>query len=379
MKLIPLFIFWCLWFLNFSTRTAISPLLPLIEENLSISHGKAGGLFSSIAIGFGLSLLLGGRLVSVFGHKRTVVAGFLGIGLFSIGIQWAESYTAFHILFFLIGISTGSYIPAIIPIITETYELRHWGKAIGIHDSAGSFSIFLVPILVAFGLNFFPWRRLLLILGIASLSLPIYFWKISVEPKGENPQKKGNYRNLFRNKNIWLLALLSIFASCSTMGIYAILPLYLIKERGIEFSYANTLFGISRMGGVFISILSGYLTDHFGYRRIIGMSLLFTGLSTILLSFASALPLVLTILILQAIFPVAYYPAGFSAISRLTTLPERSMAIGIIFSIGTIFGMGATPFFLGLIADLLNFQIGILLLGILISLSSLMAKLLEEK
>ena len=185
MKLLPLFIFWCLWFLNFSARTAFSPILPLIEDNLSLSHGEAGGLFTSLSIGFSLSLLLAGRFASVWGYKKTVVIGFLGIGLVFFGIQWVESYFTFHILFFLLGIATGTYMPSILPIITETYESKHWGKAIGFHDSAASFSIFSIPILFAFGLHFLSWRRLLLILGIAALLFPIFFWKISVEPKME--------------------------------------------------------------------------------------------------------------------------------------------------------------------------------------------------
>ncbi len=138
MKLLPLFIFWCLWFLNYSTRSTFSPILPLIEDSLSISHGQAGGFFPSLSIGFSLSLLLSGRFASLWGYKRTVIVGFVGTGLVFIGIQWVENYSTFHILFFLLGLTTGTYIPSILPILTETYDSRHWGKAIGFHDSAAS-------------------------------------------------------------------------------------------------------------------------------------------------------------------------------------------------------------------------------------------------
>ena len=69
MRLLPLFVFWCLWFLNFSTRSAFSPILPLIEDTLSLSHEAAGGLFTSLATGYGLTLLLASRLASAFGCK----------------------------------------------------------------------------------------------------------------------------------------------------------------------------------------------------------------------------------------------------------------------------------------------------------------------
>ncbi|PIV20617.1 MAG: hypothetical protein COS40_11490 [Deltaproteobacteria bacterium CG03_land_8_20_14_0_80_45_14] len=378
MKLLPLFIFWCLWFLNFSTRTIFSPILPLIEDSLSLSHGAAGGLFTSLSIGYSLTLLIAGRFASIWGYKRTVVFGFMGTGLALLGFQWVESYKAFHILFFLLGIATGTYLPSIIPIITETYDYKHWGKAIGSHDSAASFSIFSIPILVAFGLNYLSWKNLLLILGIVSLLLPIYFWKISVEPKREMSEQKGSILLLLKRKTVWIIGFLWIFAAGSCLGLYSILPLFLVKERGIDFHFANNLFGISRVGGVFVSILTGFLLDRYGYRKMLVFGIITTGLSTIGLSLASTFPLIVITLILQATLSLAFFPIGLASISKLTPLSERAMATGMIISIGVIFGLGFTPFLLGVIADHFSFQAGILGLGILTTLSSLMVRFLRD-
>jgi MFS family permease len=379
MKLLPLFIFWGLWFLNYSTRTIFSPILPLIEEILSISHGQAGGLFTSLAIGYSITLLIVGRFASVWGYKRTVVGGFIGIGLVFLGLQWVENYFTFHILFFLIGMAGGTYIPSILPILTDMYDYRHWGKAIGLHDSAASLSIFSIPILVAFGLHFLSWRRLLLILGAASLLLPIYFWKVSTEPKTETGQQRRSVSDLFNKKTVWIMGLLWIFASGCSSGVYSILPLYLIKERGIDFDFANTLFGISRVGGIFISILSGFLADRYGYRTVLTLSLFTTGLSTVGLSLSSTLPLILTTLLLQATFSLAFFPAGLAAVSNLTPLSERSTVIGVTLSIGMIFGSGFTPFVLGIIADHSSFQVGILWLGVLTTFSCLGVRFLGDR
>jgi hypothetical protein len=54
------------------------------------------------------------------------------------------------------------------------------------------------------------------------------------------------------------------------------------------------------------------------------------------------------------------------------------MAIGMIISIGMIFGTGFTPLLLGIIADHLSFQVGILCLGILTTFSSLGVRLLGK-
>jgi MFS family permease len=379
MKLLPLFIFWSLWFLSYSTRSAFSPILPLVEDSLSLSHGEAGGLFTSLSIGYCLTLLMANRLASVWGFKKTVVIGFVAIFLVFLGVQWTESYFGFHILFFLLGVATGTYIPSILPIITETYDHKHWGKAIGFHDSAASLSIFAVPILIAFGLNYLSWRKILLILGIVSLILPIFFWEVSIEPKHEMSRQRGRYIDLLKKRTTWVMGILWIFASASCVGVYSILPLYLIKGRGIDFGVANTLFGISRIGGVFASIFIGFLIDRYGYRRMLILCQLTAGLSTIALSLASSLPLIMITLILQATLSLTFFPVGLATLSKLTPLSELSLTIGVILSFGVIFGMGVSPLLLGLTADYLNFQTGIFWLGVLTTFSSLLVRLLGEE
>jgi NNP family nitrate/nitrite transporter-like MFS transporter len=200
-----------------------------------------------------------------------------------------------------------------------------------------------------------------------------------MEPKRERSQPKSLLLGLFKNKSIWIIGFIWIFAAGSCLGIYSILPLYLIKERGIDFHFANTLFGISRVAGTFVSILTGFLIDRYGYRTMLIFSLVTTGLSTIGLSLSSSLPMILTTLILQATLSLAFFPAGLAAVSNLTVLSERSMAIGVAVSIGVIFGMGGAPFALGLIADRYSFQVGITWLGILTTLSALAVGLLAKE
>lgn len=379
MKVLPLFVFWCLWYLNFSTRTIFSPILPLIEDNLLLSHGKAGGLFISLSFGYSLSLLAVGRLTLTWGYKRLVAIGFLGAGLVFIGFQFLETYLSFHLLFFLLGICTGTYIPCILPIITETYDSRNWGKAIGFHDSAASFSIFTIPILMAYGLQFFSYKILLLLLGLLAILFPFFFWKVSLEPKKEPLRKGEGYTDLFKRRTIWIMILLWILSSGSSVGVYSVLPLYLIKERGVEFELANTLLGISRAGGMAIPILIGFLVDRYGYRTILFLSLFLTGLSTIGLSIAKDLRIVFIFLVLQAFLSLGFFPVALATVSKLASLSSRSMMLGVIMSVGVGFGMGFTPFLLGWTADHFNFRIGIFCLGMLTAFSSFSIPLLKEE
>ena len=378
MKLLPLFAFWCLWYLNFFTRASFSPILPLIEGSLSISHGEAGGFVTSYSVGYAVTLLIAGRFVPTWGYKRTVAAGIAGIGLTLVALQWVEHYFAFHILFLLLGLGSGAYIPSIVSIITGTYDPKEWGKVIGFHDSAASAAIFSAPILIAFGLHFLSWKGILLLLGIACLILPLLFWKVSIEPQPTVSLRGSHYLTLFRRKPIWIMAVLCILSSAANMGVFSMLPLYLINERGMEYAFANNLVGISRVGGIVIQVFVGIFVDRYGYKRILFLGLLTTGLSTLSLSLVPSFSLLVITLFIQAALSLVFFPVALAAIAKLTSPEERPMGIGAIISSGVIFGMGGAPLLLGIIADLFSFQVGILGMGVLTTLSSFMVRGLKD-
>lgn len=378
MKLLPLCVFWCLWYLNFFTRASFSPILPIVEESLSITHGEAGGFVTSYSLGYAVTLLIAGRFVPTWGYRRTVAFGISGIGLALVVLQWVENYFAFHILFLLLGLASGTYIPAIVSIITETYAPKEWGKAIGLHDCAASAAIFSAPILIAFGLQFLPWKGILLLLGIACLILPFLFWKVSIEPRPKASLRGSHYLILFRRKPIWIMAVLCILSSAANMGIYAMLPLYLINERRMDYAFANNLVGISRVGGIAIQVFVGFFVDRYGYRTILFLGLLTTGLTTLSLSLAPSFSLLLISLFTQAALSLTFFPVALAAIAKLTSPEERSMGIGAIISSGVIFGMGGAPLLLGIVADMFSFQAGIFGMGVLITLSSLLVRDLKD-
>ena len=162
------------------------------------------------------------------------------------------------------------------------------------------------------------------------------------------------------------------------MGIYNIIPLYLVKERGIQIETANTIFGISRIGGFVAMILIGFVIDRFNLKKILLFILLAIGITTIGLSAMHSFWLLSIMLFAQASFSVVFFPVGLVAIAKLTHLDERSIFTSILMSISSIIGPGLSPLILGAIADVWNFQIGILIAGVITILSCLLFKILQD-
>ena len=377
MKITLITIMWFLWFLNFSSRSVFSPLLPVIEDELSISHTLAGSLFLFISIGFTISVFLSGLVSRYIGYKRTIIFCFLASISSMLLLRYADTYNQLAGFCFFIALTAGFYFPCAVPFITSIFDLGNWGKAITFHETAPPSSYIAVPVLVALGLGFFYWKTIFLILGGVSLVFIILFWLTAPDPR-PLAGKPGLYSQVLLRKDFWLITLIWTISNMATNGIYNIVPLFLVKERGIPFELANTIFGFSRAGGLLATIILGFILDRYALKRILFTIVIVTGLSTIGLAVIRVFWILIGMLFIQATMCIIFFPASIFAISKLTTIEERGTFMGITMGIASIFGFGICPMALGMVADKWNFQSGILVLGILVTLSCIVLRGLKE-
>ncbi len=373
MKIFFHLLFWSLWYVNFSYRTVISPLLPIIEDEFAISHAVAGSIFSFLSVGYTITLLLSGVLSPRIGYKRSIILGFLILMTSQFFLRYSTTYTSLAVASLFIGLGAGIYLPSAIPLITAVFGRNHWGKAIAFHETAASFSVFSIPLLTAIALRFLNWRTIFFILSAAGLIVCVFFFIFSPDP---SPQKgkRVRFSSVLYRRDFWVMSILWVFTSSCALGLYNVIPLFLVKENGMHLETANTIFGFSRIGGFFVAITSGFLVDRYGAKKILFLVILFTGLSTMGLALARTIPFLVVMLFVQATIYPAFFPVALVAISSLTDFNERSIFTGTTIAIGVIFGMGLTPVILGAVADVWNFKVGIFALGALTTVSCISLK-----
>jgi NNP family nitrate/nitrite transporter-like MFS transporter len=373
MKLLLLYLFWNLWYINFSARTIFSPLLPLIQDQLAIDNVLAGSLFTFLSVGYAVSLLVSGLLSSRIGYKRSITIGFglLSISLFC--LHYAAGYISVAVPAMFIGLSTGIYLPCAIPLLTAAFDRNHWGRAVALHDTAASLSILSVPLLVAFALHFFQWRDVFLILGILSSAGVICFLAFCPDPPLPEKSTTG-FRHIILRRDFWIITALWVFATANGIGLYNIIPLFLVKGNRMPLHTADTVFGLSRSGGFMVSILAGVMADRVGVKKTLFSLLLTTGLSTMALALAPSFTPLVIALIIQATVSTGFFPVALVAISNLTKISERSAFMGATIAIGVVFGLGLTPVILGAVADKWSFGAGFLALGLLTVASTTLLK-----
>ena len=351
--------------------------MPLIEDDLAISHAMAGVLFFCFWVGNTISVFYAGFMSLKIGYKRSILLSFYGMTIAFIFLWFASSYILFAVFLFFLGLASGLYLPCGIPLITAVFSRDNWGKAISFHETAAGSSMLTVPFFAAFVISIMNYKSAFFILSGACLIIAVLFHTVSPDPRPEKGEKPDMW-NIVRRKDFWIMTVLWCSCTVASMGIYNIVPLYLVKERGIQIEDANTLFGISRIGGVIAMISVGFIIDRFNLKRLLLILILATGISTMAISVINISWLLIAALFLQAAICVMFFPAGLVAISKLTTLSERSVFTGVLMSMSGIVGPGLSPMILGTIADVWSFQVGIFASGLIITSTCFLIRALRE-
>ena len=365
-----------LWFLNFVGRTLFSPVLPLLEDEFHITHARASSIFVFQSLGYGISIFFSGLLSGRFGYRRSIVVSLLLSAAVFFLIPFSRAFSVLYLFSFIIGIATGVYMPAVIPLITRYFDEKIWGKSIAIHDSAASIGVLGTPLIALFLLQFFQWRGMFGVIGVVFVIAALVFYFLFDELT-IGKISRAAFGGFITRRSLWLLSIIWVFAASTSLGIYSVIPLYLTKELHLDIGYANTIFGISRLGGFVVAISSGFLVSRFTLRQVMCSVLIISGIFTVSVAVVGV-SLIGPALFLQASFIYGFFPAGLIAISRMFDLHVRGIATGFIFGCGVVFGWGVAPCLLGLSGDVLSFRFGILILGICTILSSGLVLMLKE-
>src|SRR5690349_8706354 len=141
----PLSFFVLIFFINFCGRMILAPLLPSIEKELGITHGRAGSFFFLMLAGYVLGLLGSGFLAARTTHKSTITVSSAGVGFALLGLSYANSLWMISTVLLVLGVTAGLYIPSAIAAITARVERPRWGTAIAIHELAPNLAFFAAP------------------------------------------------------------------------------------------------------------------------------------------------------------------------------------------------------------------------------------------
>ncbi len=362
-QVLPLLILAGLFFFSFMSRIILAPLLLTIETDLQLGHAEAGSLFAYISAGVFFGLLGSGWISARWAYRWTIFLATVFIGAAAMAVSLSVHPAALRANLILLGFGAGLYFPSGIATITSLVRRADWGKALAIHELAPNMGFVLAPLLAELLIRFVTWRSIVFGFGGMSFVAALLFLGTGAgrNVRGERPSSE-NIAGILTSGSFWIMALLFVLSVGASLGVYTMVPLFLVTERGLEREAANQLVALSRIPGVAMALIAGWIVDRLGIRRSIGIFCAATGLSTLLLGLdvGRLVPVVVT---LQAVLSVCFFPAGYAALARVVPLSQGAMTVAICSSMAILSGAGVVPSGLGLLAERGFFPLGFIVYG----------------
>lgn len=317
-------------------------------------------------------------MVARIGHKNAITMSMAGTGLALFLFSFAETLPFFYVSFFLLGISSGFYIPSAITTISTLFAPHQWGRGFAVHELAPNLAFLSAPFFAAMLLPLLSWQQVVRILAVSVLFGAALFAVLGPGTvKNNQPPDWQLCRKLVNSSDFWFMTLLFSLGITGTVGIYSVLPAFLVNVHSFDEQGANFLIAMSRIPAIAAALAGGFIADRFGNKRTICWVFLSTGGATILLGMHQELTIFY--IYMQALLAVGFFPAAFAMLSRTGSVEIRSITISFTVPLAFVFGGGIIPAFITAMAEHGWFEAGITVTGLLMVAGGLLTVLIKNK
>ena len=259
----------------------LSPLLPLLIEKLSLSLTQAGFTSTVLQLPSLLNPLLGTLADRISVRYFIILAPMLTAVSMSL-IGAAPSYTVLLILLTVAGLSVSIFhVPA--PVMVARLAGSRKGRGMSFFMTGGELARAVGPLAAVGAIALVGLQRfyVVMVVGIAaSLWLFLRFREVPIRSTSDTPTSvRGVWREM-RYIMIPLTAIL-VFRGFMHAALATFLPTFIQLDTG-NFALAGIALAVFETAGVFGVMASGSISDRFGRRRTLAISLLGAPFSLVL-------------------------------------------------------------------------------------------------
>ncbi|MCE9567891.1 MAG: DHA2 family efflux MFS transporter permease subunit [Planctomycetes bacterium] len=143
--------------------TGISVALPSIQRAFSLPQSNLQWVVTGLPLALATTVAAGGRFGDGFGRVRVFTGGLLLFVIGSITCAAAPDFTVLVIGRVLEGVAAGLMMPAAAVLVTEAFDPKERGRAMGIYTGISSIFMAMGPIISGALVEFIGWRAVFLV------------------------------------------------------------------------------------------------------------------------------------------------------------------------------------------------------------------------
>jgi MFS family permease len=252
-------------FINYIDRGNLSTAAPLVQDDLRLTPGQLGALFSAFSISYVLFMPATGWLADRFGAKIVLGAGVAIWSIATLSMGFAAGFAGLLGLRLLLGVGESCAFPCATKIIADAVKVGRLGIANGVMGFGYLLGPAVGTLIGGYIMTIADWRASFLVFGALSLMwlLP---WRTTIVVRApvkveEASSPAPSFREILSRRALWGASLGHFASNYVYYFILNWLPFYLVKSRGfsIESMAAVTFFAYALNAGS--ALFMGWLAD----------------------------------------------------------------------------------------------------------------------
>lgn len=297
-----------------------------------------------------------------FGARVMITISLFSWSLFTLMTGFAWSFVSLLVIRFIFGLGEGPFYPASMSTIRDNFPEKERGRANSFFLSAQNVGGILGTALAASMVAAFGWRGMFTVAGIIGILVSAAFWLIlkpqekQVTKESKKNRKKVPLKLLFKIENIWKLISFKFLSNIINYGLISWMPIYLVKEKGVDFVAAGSLMAIPYVFGFLMFNVSGWVLDKYMAGRekyLAAAGALLSAIFLYLMANATSIPLIITYLTLNSVALSFFGTVLYTIIIKYSPKELTGSASGLVTFAGQIAG-AVSPLAIGLIISLFN-------------------------
>ena len=358
-KWVVLVVLFLILMFGFGGMNVIAPLSSEIDSDIGLTLTQLGATVAFFTLASPIFSPIGGVLTDKFGARLVLLIAGLIVAVAGAARYFVTGPNQLIAVMFVYGVGFACYGPVIPKALSAVFSASEFGKANGIVWSAiwvGSTLAFFLAVNVLSPF-FGGWRMMMIAIGVLSAIAAISWALVFRDPVAEHsegdtetgasqedtgvPEESGfaTFRKVVRIGNIWWLSIYYAFCIAALLSILSLLP-RVLEDRGLE--QPGMLAALLTGTLVASSILGGMLSDRFGRKPVLVVSVIVFALSIPTLLIFSG-PLLMICLVIAGAAAGPFLPVS-------TAMPVEMPGIGPVLAgtaLGILFMIGNTGGFFG--------------------------------
>jgi len=301
--------------LSFNVAAAAA-LIPSVAIDFGVSEFVAGRIVWLYMIPYGIAALFYGPLVRSFDAKKIELICLLSFSAANLLAAFSKNISMLFAARFFMGVFGASVIPLALILIAQSHGSEKRGRTVGIFFA----STFIASLLGLFLSGILHWRLIFLLPAISGLMLLpfMHFYLPHFPPV--NKKFAINYIEPFKDKVILYMFTYIFIISLLYHGLQQWLSVYFSTQYNIGQFAISMLITLTSLSGVFGETIGGILSDKIGRIKTVNLGIILMITSVLFLIFKMPVFILGLIMVIWGL-GWTFNHAGISTI--LTDLPKK--------------------------------------------------------